>query len=282
MLPATNPTQSRHPALWGGLLAAWSADMPGAGNRIVEPANQLHAIWAGQDQHPIVAGPGRRGFRFDGVNDTANAGNRLATSQRSIALWVMLSATAADAGLLTKASDSAFVSGTNTWGLFFDTNVVNTSLTNRFCFIERRINGVASNWAQVCSATQPVIGRWYHVVVVRGAGRTELYIDGARDEAYAQNTTSAPGSETAYNHHLGSFNGAGGWLSGRLAEVLLYARALSPAEVRMLASGASPLERRRPNVTLRTASGVTLSPTGIASGEAVGTPTVQPGAVTIT
>ncbi len=86
-------------------------------------------------------------------------------------------------------------------------------------------------------------GQWHHLAWVEGNGTGVLYIDGVADtreswstndfDAGQLNTTSLGGIRRADPSH---------WFTGDLDDVSLWSRALSAAEVAMLASGTSPLD----------------------------------------
>jgi len=91
-------------------------------------------------------------------------------------------------------------------------------------------------------AALPSVGAWHHVAGTYDGVTVRLYVDGV--EVAAKATTVAAVPVTASNLHIGHKDTesiASDSFSGVLDEVVLYSRALSVAEVRLLFSGKTPL-----------------------------------------
>src|SRR5438093_6730571 len=87
-------------------------------------------------------------------------------------------------------------------------------------------------WTEIVSPLTYNDGQWHHAAAVLLAGLVRLYVDGV---LVAQDTTSPVSSvipSTGVQIGLVASN-----FSGDIDEVLVYARALSDAEIAALASG---------------------------------------------
>ena len=78
------------------------------------------------------------------------------------------------------------------------------------------------------SYSMPATNRWYHVVMLRTAGITKFFVDGAQTP---NTTTLAPWSPTAFS--IGART-SDGFFNGQVDDVRLYNRALSASEVQQL------------------------------------------------
>jgi hypothetical protein len=80
---------------------------------------------------------------------------------------------------------------------------------------------------------------WHHVAYVYDGAEHRLYFDGALVDSSQLAALGAPVTSA----HLGSFDGTSEMFQGRLDDVRIYDRALTPAQVRALATGETDLPR---------------------------------------
>lgn len=105
-----------------------------------------------------------------------------------------------------------------------------------------RIGIQAGNGAAAKSARPINDGTWHHVVLTRdgAGGQVQCFVDGVLDAA----ATSETGAKTTPFADIGRIADTGGYddyFSGRLDDLRIYDRVLTPAEVEVLASGGDGL-----------------------------------------
>ena len=134
-----------------------------------------------------------------------------------------------------------------------------------------RINGgkfehytTATGARTVTGSTTVTAGNWYHVAAVASNnGLAQLYVNGVSEGTpVAMGTLPAGGNAWSIG---GSSSGGMGYFSGLIDEVRLYNRALSEAEVAVLASGQTVVTSPTPTPTPPTYSTLTLNLTAKAS-----------------
>ena len=81
------------------------------------------------------------------------------------------------------------------------------------------------------SAVLPSSGAWCHYAYTFDGTTHRLYIDGT----LRGSATTAPQTATPTKLEIGRWTGGNEWLRGKLDDIRLYARALSPSEVTALA-----------------------------------------------
>ena len=182
---------------------------------------------------------------FDGVDDRISLGPvlDLQNSSWSISLWVRTPATANRVPLLGKNNgDNGFsagervfeITGNGTWG-----NIINPEPAGNLAVNGHSQGGVVSNQAAIAIDD----GTWHMVTMVHddtiSATHHDLYIDGV---------LQTPGGQTMNNNaraNVGGFylgfanasgSGAGGYLTGQMAEVNIFNSAIDQAQVDALFS----------------------------------------------
>ena len=81
------------------------------------------------------------------------------------------------------------------------------------------------------TATPPSTGTWHHVAYTFDGTTHRLYVDGT----LRGSATTAPQTATPSKLEIGRWTGGNEWLRGKLDDIRLYARVLSPTEVTVLA-----------------------------------------------
>jgi len=87
------------------------------------------------------------------------------------------------------------------------------------------------------STTAPVDGAWHQVVYTYDGTTDSLYLDGA---APATSTTATHQTGTPTSAYLGTYSPSSELFGGSLDDVRVYNRAITPAEIALLAAGSSP------------------------------------------
>ena len=232
------------PRLRAGLVGHWIGG--GSGNTWVDRSGYgRHGTLTNGPLWTLGEGGKRNAVEFDGSNDYVdfnNTSNPLlsATGDWTIAVWANTStiatgeaelfgqyiAAASNGRLLLRRSGSK-------WVLFLG-------------------NTATLGTVSVTGTTTIVVGQWYHVIARRIGNTFTLYVNGNQDATNTDGSTRSiwqGGSmlglrtnvATAYNDlpHVDKFK-------GRLDDVRVYNRALSEAEISLLASPSfSPVTRRR-------------------------------------
>lgn len=203
--------------LRGPVLAAWSfdegagavaADASGGGHDGALVNFDLGTAW--------VAGRVGAALDFDGVDDRVEAAlpAALSTPEGTIALWFEADIQGDNRDLV-----NLFEDGFQNFLL-----LRRTSDGRILLLIEDDDAAIAS-----VTTTTPVGPGWHHLAVTQDGNGLVLYVDGQAQPASGSNSG-------AWTNHLaltGAWLGAGHWshFDGRLDEVSLWARALTPAEV---------------------------------------------------
>jgi hypothetical protein len=102
------------------------------------------------------------------------------------------------------------------------------SSNDKFTF---QVSSATGQPAEIDSATNIVIGTWYHVAGVRGSNYTQLYVNGKLQGQISVTFTQDYGSLPLYFGTSGQTNLWDRRLAGMLDEVSLYNRALSSNEI---------------------------------------------------
>src|SRR5262249_40521231 len=105
--------------------------------------------------------------------------------------------------------------------------LTNAANQHVFHFVVIGSNGPPTS--KLDSTTVLSTGVWYHVAGVRGSNYLQLYVNGALEAQTSVSYAQDYGTEPLYFGTTGL--GFDGKLKGRLDEVSLYNRALSPSEI---------------------------------------------------
>ena len=167
------------------------------------------------------------GFRFDGFDDyllVRNDKSLNVAGELTVALWFLPEATA-EASLLEWGNVSAAGVHMRTRAAGSQWNSLGTGVN----FVD--IAG--DQGSHVISVADPALNQWHHLAATysRTSGRAVLYLDGI---PVLEKSMGAFMPATAGALTIGRSLFGGGNFSGRLDEVRVYNRALSPAEVRAM------------------------------------------------
>lgn len=148
---------------------------------------------------------------FDGSNDyvsIASNANILSTTNYTKTVWFYIS---------NFATDNNIVSGGNTGQHAF------------WMFTSNKLNaGHNGAWNTVVSTTTLLVNTWYYgAVTFNTTTGWNLYLN-SKLEATSSNTTTFNGNGDI---SLGSYLGAGNYLTGRISNALIYNRVLSASEI---------------------------------------------------
>ncbi len=201
---------------WTSDTAGTVTDMSGSGNTgTMTNMNRKFAVDGG------VLG---QGLDFDGSDDFIDAGadgSLDITGQFTLAGWINWEGTGTGfyQTIVSKETSGAGTDGYYTWLGNDVSNVVGC--------------GVNSGASEINSVTPLVAGRWYHVVCIHTATGLELYINGAL--ANSGGSATDPASTGASLRIGKTFNpGSGTHFNGKVDDIRVYNRALTPAEAKQL------------------------------------------------
>jgi hypothetical protein len=220
---ASRAGEAKYPSLWRGLVGAWSPGITGpTGVRAFDLSGRNNHGTATNVSVPTFwnRSQGRWGWEFDGVNNRVETATTPRPQAITISVWV-------------------FIDYTNSDNF---ARVVEHGINNSITICLNKPNAPNGITLQVgdgninAKSIAITFGSWQHVAatVSRNNGPTQLFTNGVfRDgnvKSSASNTTARwffGGEETATT--LTS-------LAGRIDDVLIHNRVLSPSEIRLLAT----------------------------------------------
>jgi RNA polymerase sigma factor (sigma-70 family) len=231
-LPAVRPRAAAGLTLAEGLVGYWRFD-EGAGSAVVRDRSGNGTDCELREMNPTSSwtdGPLGGGLSFDGRGWLACPHPRFApgaTADLTVAVWVKRMDTPPGYHAVVTRQE-----GERNLDHFF------------VGFRGDLILAVSHVWGGKLFHPAPPIGRWFHLAVVHGHGEVVLFVDGvavARQPA----TTARPGDSDTAITVAGGINGPDTALArqrfiGAVDELLVYQRALSPAEIAALAGGVQP------------------------------------------
>jgi formylglycine-generating enzyme required for sulfatase activity len=200
----------------GGLQAYWNAE-----NGATDVTGNGHDGTFQGNAATVASGPFGNAFSFDGSGDYIAIGDELdmATSDFTLAAWINGDPTMNDWGRIFDkgyASGYAFGKRSNTTNIAFE-YLASGSQGNAF--------GTTSSL---------IDNTWHHVALIKSGTTVAIYADGAVENS----ETVSGGIQNTANPLLIGFNpgeGIMGYWKGLLDELRIYDRALTPAEIALLA-----------------------------------------------
>ncbi len=208
-----------------GLVGWWPGD--GTANDIIGTNNGVLQGGA------IASAAGMVGsaFNFDGTNSYVRIPDapELRPTNLTIEAWVQF-ASLDSAGSGPPAGNQYIVFKQNPLSSNFEGYALTKTRNATGDVFSFAIASSSGQEASIQSVSLLTTGVWYHVAAVRGSNTMQLYVNGVLE---AQGTISFPQSYGAYPLYFGT-SGVTNWdrkLNGRLDEVSLYNRALSPVEI---------------------------------------------------
>ncbi len=228
----------RNDTLADGLIGHWTFDgkymTPGVQDA---SGNELHGTLSGFSATTTVIGKIGQALDFDGVNDYVNIGDIDLTTAMSASAWFYVDSFSTG-GLLNKGIVSRHIgdAGSNrSWSLYVD---LQTSGSNPRLGAALSSNGTNQASNNLVGTTMLQEGRWYHAVLTYDANdKTIIYIDGAQEATDATPPASLHLNDipakigTQYTATDNRF-----FLDGKIDDVRIYNRALTPEEVQRLYS----------------------------------------------
>ncbi len=170
---------------------------------------------------PIMGQLGQA-LKFDGVDDTISFSTTSATATNNwtMSAWINPSVlpTSGEVIAVSNGRDNGITGDGYSFGIGNASGGGGSKLEGLFSGLARFDSGY----------TFPSANRWYHVVMIRDAGTTYMYVDGVRTA-----NTSAVTPATPSELHIGSQTGVR-YFPGLIDDVRIYNRALPSSEVTQL------------------------------------------------
>lgn len=209
-----------YPSLRQGLVGCWVPSLGATGLTLLDRSGRNNhgtlTNMGGQNNWRVTAG--QLATTLDGINDSILLPNRqeyqfASGSRFTVAAWVYQAA----------AKNNAIIGyQVNGWMLYIHTGT----------YIEWAQSGVA-NAGSTTSTNGVGINHWFHVAVVNTVGsEVQFWINGKNvrtatfTRTYSYAATLQIGNSADLNYNL----------NGAIDDIRLYSRALTPAEIRLLAS----------------------------------------------
>ena len=229
---AHNASEAARPHLWQGLTGAWVPSLGVTGGTLRDVSGRkYHGTLTSMDPATDwqVSGGGWC-LDFDGVNDYVSVGShQWSATPNTISLWVRPSATGANQFLFDGSTSPSFGNGVSI-------RIMNTSSVRYWSY--------NANYSVTTTATVSA-GNWYHLAGSFDGGTSRVFINGVLAGLTAGDSVSS----VTGPYRIGSSQTLGGPTNGKIDDVRFYQRALSPAEIKTLATRRGMgLERKRRRV----------------------------------
>jgi hypothetical protein len=223
-------SQQEHSSLSEGLVGAWCPSLGASGYRLVDRSGYgNHGTLTNMDAATDWVSSNGVALDFDGSDDFVDNNpwtTNIGTGNFSVSAWVKTSSATRQAILAAYDGDSP------DQGMIFD--ILNTGKV--------RCSAIGPNSATNLifsdGNTSVDTGAWVHVCGVRTSSAMAIYVNGKLDTA---STTSLgnPNVSITGSHRIGLTRSDAGYsapFNGQIDDVRVYTRALTPPEIRQLAS----------------------------------------------
>jgi len=218
-------------SLTDGLVGAWVPSLgPTAGILLDRSAYSNHGTLTNMDPATDWQASGGWCLDFDGSNDFVSVGDHeWSATRNTISLWVRPSATGANQYLFDGSTSGSF-------GLGVSIRIMNTRQVRYWSY--------DANYNVTTTATVSA-GNWYHLAGSFDGATSRMWINGV----LAGSTTGDSLNSVTGPYRIGSSQVLGGPTNGKIDDVRFFQRALTPAEIKTLATGRGVgLERKRRRV----------------------------------
>jgi hypothetical protein len=220
---------SRYASLRQGLVGAWCPSLGASGFRLIDRSGNNHGVLTNMDPGTDwVPSGGKLALDFDGVNDNVNIGNIFQYDwqvPRTFSWWMQHSFSG-NANIFSKQQNSGSFIG---WGVGFGPAVQPFFFAGQGCIVN-----FPSSYND---------GLLHHFVVTwNGSGVVAGFsgwVDGS-PVALSQHSTFSQISTTVVTASDTQMNGRGGGnytFPGRMDDMRLYNRVLTPSEIQLLYTG---------------------------------------------
>jgi hypothetical protein len=224
---ARNASESAYPNLWRGLVGWWLPSVnPRGGNRLFDLSPfRNHGTLTNMTNDDWVVSQGVGALDFDGVNDYVNCGTSVRGSSRlTVSVWVQSSSPVNLQRIFSNEPDdytTAFTIYLNSGNWFFF-----TSATSPDAFAQ----------ASLGTTAQINTGQWVHLCATYNGSVINTYRNGVfvATASWTRGISAFQGTTVlGATFYQGNFTG---YFSGQIDDARIYSRALTPPEIRQLAS----------------------------------------------
>ena len=225
-----------YPSLWKGCVGAWAP--------CLGPSGLTLRDWGGFGNNgTLTGGPswvvsGRQALSFDGVNDQitfASPGKCAVSGAQSLSLW--FNARSIVVANFPQMFNLGLVASPFTGQSLVGFNIVGvgpTIGTSQLCYIDYNASSGGVSGSYTTQSFGGRLNEWIHVVGQWNGTIWRTFINGTED-TNAQGTQDAPTAQPNGLMAIGS-SSSSRFFDGNIEDVRFYGRALSPNEIRLLAS----------------------------------------------
>ena len=231
-------SRTEHSSLRQGLVGCWVPSLGASGLSLIDRSGRNNhgtlTNMGGQDNWR-ASGSGVA-LNLDGTDDNVTLGNNprhdVFNASCTISLWARVNSFGAVLPLVTKGTRTGNNGLTIIQTLFAGTNYIQCNFGTGSAQNDTNCSGMVAN-------------EWVHCLWRIGGGTRQAFTNGVQTDT---RTHSATVNSSAYDLFIGRQSGATVYFGGQLDDIRLYNRALTLAEIRLLASrrgiGLSPLPDR--------------------------------------
>lgn len=228
---ARNASESENPNLWDGLVGAWMPSLGVTGGTLRDVSgNGNHGTLYNMDAPTDwVATSKGLALDFDGFDDYVDCGRpSMGVGKLTVNAWIKLNA----GNIFQHLVDSS----SNSWHLALLNN-------NKPYFY---------NGATLHTLTETLsTNTWYMITGVQGS-TLDLHVNGVLSQSISSNVNL-----TTNNIHIGRWQNGGRNFNGRMANISIYNRALSPTEIKQLYVDSLAPFRKKQRVSVAVPGAVT-------------------------
>ncbi len=222
---ARNPSESAYPNLWRGLVGWWLPSVnPRGGNRLFDLSPfRNHGTLTNMTSEDWVVSGGAGALDFDGSNDYVSIPFQQNTT----------------GNLTVSGYATSRINDSGVYAIIADSDATGSILPYQLELFQGKWGFIwgSGPYERLQSSTTISTNRWYHVAMTRrgvaGSWSFAFYIDGVLD--FSGTSSVAVGSNQGVAIGRNGLRAAQ-LFNGQLDDVRLYSRALSYAEIRLLAS----------------------------------------------
>jgi hypothetical protein len=237
---------SRHeyPSLRQGLVGAWCPSLGASGLTLLDRSGlNNHGTLTNMGGQTVWApGGGALSLQFDGSNDFVTMGNSpthdVFSGNCTISLWVRVASFPAASSLSPMILSKGEQVGSSFQGLtipYFSFGGIN--------YAQARFSASGVQNDTNCSGL--AVNLWFHCLWKIDGGNRFAFTNGFQTDSRSHSATV---NSSTYDLMVGRQTGSTAYLNGAVDDIRIYNRALTPAEIRLLASrrgiGLTPLPDR--------------------------------------
>jgi hypothetical protein len=207
---AITRSQSEHDSLREGLVGAWCPSVTGAtGFRLIDKSGyNNHGTLTNMTSEDWVVSGGSLSLDFDGTDDNCSFTSLQLTTKKTISFWYYRRGIPSASHLVLAGATGDY------YCLFLYDDVYISQGLGNFTLL---------------GSNQVIRNKWTHLAIVGDGTTATLYTNGK--------SVASGNDKTPSLSRIGTYsNSASNFYDGQLDDIRIYNRALTPAEIRLLAS----------------------------------------------